>query len=84
MIVFEDSAWEQYLEWEKKDLKKIKKINVLLKECLRTPFSGSGKPECLKGDYHGCWSRRIDHEHRLVYSFCNNILTIIACQSHYE
>ncbi|MFM8453429.1 MAG: Txe/YoeB family addiction module toxin, partial [Gammaproteobacteria bacterium] len=66
MILFEDGAWVQYLEWQKLDLKKLKKLNTLIKECLRTPFEGTGKPEPLKGALQGFWSRRIDDEHRLV------------------
>ena len=84
MILFEQKAWEQYVEWQALDKKKLSKINVLIKECLRTPFIGTGKPEPLKGDYSGFWSRRIDDVHRLVYSYENETLTIVACKYHYE
>ena len=84
MILFEQHAWDQYTEWQSLDKKKLLKINSLIKECLRTPFTGTGKPEPLKGDYAGFWSRRIDDTHRLVYSYENQILTIVACKYHYE
>ena len=84
MILFEQKAWEQYVEWQTLDKKKLSKINILIKECLRTPFIGTGKPEPLKGDYSGFWSRRIDDVHRLVYSYENETLTIVACKYHYE
>lgn len=80
---FEEHAWEDYLYWQKTDKNKLKRINELIKECSRTPFEGRGKPEPLKGDLSGFWSRRIDDEHRLVYSFENVTLTIIACRYHY-
>lgn len=84
MILFETSAWEQYLEWQKLDIHKLRKINSLIKEIQRTPFTGLGKPEPLKGNLHGFWSRRIDDEHRLIYSYENNTITIIACRYHYN
>ena len=84
MILFEQKAWEQYVEWQTLDKKKLSKINALIKECLRTPFIGTGKPEPLKGDYSGFWSRRIDDVHRLAYSYENETLTIVACKYHYE
>ena len=83
MILFENKAWEQYLEWQQLDVKKLRKLNTLIKECLRTPFTGTGKPEPLKGELQGFWSRRIDDEHRLVYAYANDTLTIIACRYHY-
>lgn len=67
MILFEQKAWEQYVEWQILDRKKLLRINSLIKECLRTPFTGTGKPEALKGDYTGFWSRRIYDVHRLIY-----------------
>ena len=83
MVLFENYAWEQYVEWQKLDKDKLRKINNLIKECQRTPFTGIGKPEPLKGNLHGFWSRRIDDEHRLIYSHANNTLTIISCKYHY-
>lgn len=63
---FEENAWEDYPYWQQTDKSKLKRINELIKECSRTPFEGRGKPEPLKGDLSGYWSRRIDEEHRLV------------------
>lgn len=83
MLQFDDNGWDDYLFWQKTDKNKLKKINDLIKECHRTPFEGRGKPEPLKGNLSGFWSRRIDDEHRLVYAFDNNTLTIIACRYHY-
>jgi toxin YoeB len=83
MIQFTEIAWEQYLYWQQIDRFKVKKINSLIKEVLRTPFEGTGKPEPLKNELSGFWSRRIDLEHRMVYKFENNILSIISCRFHY-
>ncbi len=83
MILFHPDAWEAYLYWQKIDKQMLKRLNNLIKECLRTPFSGTGKPEPLKGDLRGFWSRRIDEEHRLVYSYENGNLTIVSCRYHY-
>jgi toxin YoeB len=84
MIRFEKKAWEDYLEWQAVDKKKLQRINALIKECRRTPFFGIGKPEPLKGEYSGFWSRRIDDEHRLIYCFDHDVLTVIACKYHYD
>ena len=73
-IIFSNTSWEDYLYWQKQDKNILRKINSLIKEIQRTPFDGSGKPEALKFDLKGLWSRRIDREHRLVYSI--NILSI--------
>ncbi len=83
MILFDDNAWEDYLYWQKLDKNKLRRINELIKECTRSPFQGKGKPEPLKGNFSGYWSRRIDEEHRLVYSCENDVLTIISCRYHY-
>ena len=83
MLKFDDNGWEDYLYLQSTNKNKAKKINSLIKECMRTPFSGIGKPEPLKGVYSGYWSRRIDGEHRLIYSFEDVVLTIIACRFHY-
>jgi toxin YoeB len=82
-ITWTKTAWEDYLFWQKQDKKKLKRINELIKNTLREPFSGIGNPEALKHDLQGYWSRRIDGEHRLVYSFSNETLLIIACRYHY-
>lgn len=82
-LQFDSNGWDDYLYWQQTDKSKLKRINILIKECLRTPFTGTGKPEPLKGDLSGFWSRRIDQEHRLVYSYNDNTLIIIACRYHY-
>jgi len=84
MLQFTPKAWEQYISWQQLDRKKLQKINLLIRDILRSPFEGAGKPEPLKGDFRGFWSRRIDEEHRLVYSYERETLTIIACKYHYE
>ena len=76
-------SWEDYLHWQKVDKKTLKRISELIKSCMRTPFEGIGKPEALKGDLQGYWSRRITTEHRLVYKYEEEHLLIAACRYHY-
>lgn len=83
-ITFSKNAWEDYLSWQKEDKKILKKINVLIKDIQRTPFEGLGKPEALKYDLAGFWSRRIDLEHRLVYQFHDGEVLIYSCRYHYD
>lgn len=83
-IIFSNTSWEDYLYWQKQDKNILRKINSLIKEIQRTPFEGSGKPEALKFDLKGLWSRRIDREHRLVYSIRKNDLLIYSCRFHYD
>lgn len=83
-ISFLDDAWFQYLDWHDENRSLWKKINRLLKETLRTPFNGTGKPEPLKGNRSGFWSRRITDEHRLIYRVTSDALEIISCFGHYE
>lgn len=82
-LVFEPLAWEQFQHWQETDKATLRKINALIKECLRRPFEGTGKPEPLKGDLAGSWSRRIDREHRLVYRVKNDALEVVRCRYHY-
>ena len=82
-ILFTDDAWEDYLYWQQTDKQALRKINQLLKEIQRAPFTGIGKPEPLKHQLQGCWSRRIDSEHRLVYEITDNKLKVIGCRFHY-
>lgn len=82
-IQFTDDAWEDYLYWQQTDKQTLRKINQLLKEIQRTPFTGIGKPEPLKHQLQGCWSRRIDSEHRLVYEIADDVLKVIGCRFHY-
>jgi len=81
---FTPTAWEGYVYWQSQDKKTLKRINTLIKECLRTPFEGIGKPEPLLGDLSGLWSRRIDEKNRLVYEVTDVAITIISCRYHYE
>ena len=82
-LVFSEQAWEDYLYWQAKDKKLLERINALIKECTRTPFDGTGKPEPLRGDLRGWWSRRINLEHRLVYRVEGDALQIAQCRFHY-
>ena len=82
-IIFLDQAWEDYLYWQSIDKSMLKKINSLVKEIERTPFNGSGKPEPLKYNLTGLWSRRITLEHRLVYKIDNEAIIIHQCRYHY-
>ncbi|WP_432735983.1 Txe/YoeB family addiction module toxin [Maridesulfovibrio sp. FT414] len=84
LLTWTPQAWEDYLYWQKTDKKMVNRINLLIKEALRTPFEGKGKPEPLRFDLAGYWSRRIDHEHRLVYKFKDNpeALVIVQCRYH--
>ena len=83
-IVFSKNAWEDYTSWLRIDKKMLKKINDLIKDIQRNPHSGIGKPEPLKYDLAGYWSRRIDQEHRLVYQVIDNDIRIISCKYHYD
>ena len=79
-----DDAWEDYLYWASQDKKTLRKINQLLKDIDRNGYIGTGKPEALKYDYQGFWSRRIDEVNRLVYKIENGNIIIIHCRGHYE
>ena len=84
VVTFSENAWEDYLYWQKTNRKNLQKINKLIKDIQRQPFEGIGKPEPLKYDLSGFWSRRIDQEHRLVYQVTDNGLLIYACRYHYD
>lgn len=86
LISFHDKAWEEYLYWQKTDKNILKKINLLIKDIIRNPKdnNGLGKPELLKGNFQGLISRRINDEHRLVYSVEEDNLIIIKCKFHYN
>ena len=83
-ILFVDDAWTQYLYWQMQDRKTLRKINTLLMEIQRTPFEGTGKPEPLKGDLSGLWSRRINEKDRLVYSALDDSVVVYQCLGHYS
>jgi len=80
---FTETAWRDYLWFQQHNQKLLRRVNDLIRDTQRSPFRGIGKPEPLKGELSGYWSRRINAEHRLVYEVSNNILTIISCRYHY-
>jgi len=82
-ILFNVRAFEDYNEWAKTDKKVHQRIAKLIMAMLRDPFNGIGKPEPLKHELSGCWSRRITDEHRLVYIVENDVLHILSCKNHY-
>lgn len=77
-------AWSDYLYWQEQDRKTLKKLNALIQDVQRNPFSGTGKPEPLKGNLRGLWSRRIDDTNRLVYPVDGNKTVIFSCRGHYN
>ena len=81
---WDDYAWEDYLFWQTQDKKTLKRINLLIKDIERNGNQGRGKPEALKGDLQGYWSRRIDEKNRLVYQISNNEIKIVQCRTHYH
>lgn len=82
-LIWSEQAWEDYLYWQDADKRTVKKINELIKDACRTPFEGIGKPEPLRHNLAGYWSRRITAEHRFVYSVTDEALMIAACRYHY-
>ncbi|GHU25560.1 toxin YoeB [Betaproteobacteria bacterium] len=82
-LVFSDPAWEDYLYWQQSDKNILKRINELIKDIKRSPFAGIGKPEALKYNLAGFWSRRINSEHRLIYRFDDDSFEIASCRYHY-
>ncbi|MBU1668309.1 Txe/YoeB family addiction module toxin [bacterium] len=82
-LVWSDKSWDDYVAWQSTDKKVLKKINSLIKDIKRSPFEGIGKPEPLKYELAGCWSRRITDEHRLVYEVDDMGVYIVSCRYHY-
>jgi toxin YoeB len=82
-LFFTVSAWDDYLWFQQRDRQLLKRINALIKDVLRSPLDGIGKPEALKADLSGYWSRRINDEHRLVYTVKSGDIIIVACRYHY-
>ena len=82
--VWHDKAWDEYVEWQRQDKKTLRRINDLLKDIDRHPFTGIGKPEPLKGNKQGYWSRRIDEANRIVYKVERGQVIIAQCGSHYD
>jgi toxin YoeB len=84
VVAFQISGWEDYSYWKTQDRKTLKKIDSIIKELFKTPFEGIGKPEQLKGNLAGFWSRRIDEKNRIIYSVAGDLVFVIACHGHYE
>ena len=82
-LIFSENAWEDYLYWQKTNKKNLKRINLLIQDIKRSPFEGIGKPEPLKYDLSGYWSRRIDDEHRIVYKVQNEAIFLSQLRYHY-
>jgi toxin YoeB len=83
-LAWTEEAWSDYVYWQSQDKKTLKRINKLIVNILRVPFEGIGKPEPLKENLSGFWSRRIDDAHRLVYAVSDPHITVISCRYHYE
>lgn len=84
IVSFHEQAWEDYLYWQQTDKTMLRRINMLIRDIQRDPFSGMGKPEPLKFNLSGYWSRRIDAEHRIVYKIIDGNLAIAQLRNHYE
>jgi len=82
--IWSDKAWDDYLYWQAQDKKTLKRINQLVKDIERNNFEGIGKPEALKGNLSGFWSRRIDDANRLIYRINGEFIDILSCKGHYE
>ncbi len=82
-LEFSEKGWGDYLYWQETDRKLLVRLNGLIKECTRTPFTGTGKPEPLRGSLSGWWSRRLTQEHRLVYRVADDTMLIAQCRYHY-
>lgn len=83
-ILWEERAWQEYLYWQTQDKKTLKRLNDLIKDIQRDYYNGIGKPEPLKGNLSGWWSRRIDNENRIVYKQQGDNIIIASCKSHYQ
>ena len=83
-IVWFEEAWEDYVYWQTQDRKTIRRINQLLQDATRNGYTGIGKPEPLRGEFSGFWSRRIDEVNRFVYRIKDEILEVLSCKGHYD
>ena len=83
-LLWDERAWAEYLGWQSEDKKTLKKINALLKDIQRSPYDGIGKPEPLRGELAGWWSRRIDEADRIVYREDAGVIVIASCKGHYD
>jgi len=83
LLAWTDEAWADYVYWQGQDKKTLKRINKLITDTKRSPFEGIGKPEPLKENLSGFWSRRVDESNRLVYAVSDSHITVISCRYHY-
>ena len=83
-LLWEDRAWDDYLYWQTQDKKVLKRVNLLIKDIRRNPFDGVGKPEPLKNNLSGWWSRRIDETNQIVYYEQDGIIYVVSCRGHYD
>lgn len=83
-LLWEDRAWDDYLYWQTQDKKILKRINALIKDICRSAFDGIGKPEPLKNNLSGWWSRRVDETNRIVYYKQDGVIYIVSCRGHYD
>lgn len=83
-LMWDERGWNDYLSWQDSDRKTLRKINAILKDIQRNPYEGIGKPEPLKGDLSGWWSRRIDSANRIVYREKDGVIIIASCKGHYD
>lgn len=83
-LLWEDRAWDDYLYWQTQDKKMLKRVNLLIKDIRRSTFDGIGKPEPLKNNLSGWWSRRIDETNRIVYYEQDGVVYIVSCRGHYD
>lgn len=83
-LTFHPQAWEDYLYWQQNDKQILKRVNTLIRDILRDPYDGVGKPEALKFNFSGYWSRRIDDEHRIVYKVIDDEVVIAQVRGHYD
>jgi toxin YoeB len=83
-ITWFDEAWDDYVWWQTQDRKILKRINQLLEDSKRNGYGGIGKPEPLKGEFRGFWSKRIDEVHRLVYRIKDGFIEVVSCKGHYD
>lgn len=83
-LSFSENAWDDYLYWQTQDKRTLRRINQLLKDIQRDSYSGIGKPEPLKNDLTGLWSRRIDEYNRIVYRVFDGVIEVLQCRNHYD
>jgi len=83
-VIWFEEAWEGYLSWQEQDKKTLKRINQLIQDAKRNGYTGIGKPEPLKGEFSGFWSRRIDEVNRFVYRIQDGVLEVLSCKGHYD